>query len=151
LRRNNIEVDFHPQHDLPGVIGDANQLIQVFLNLITNAEQAIQEVRDAGRIQIRAGRNGKQLTITVQDDGVGSAPKRCAPFSILFTPPSAPAEAPASGLASACPSFAKHGGNIEAEILPAGGSAFTIYLPVVTVEGPETVSRSSGTGGYVLR
>src|SRR6266566_6083003 len=75
LRRNNIEVDFHLQPDLPGVIGDANQLIQVFLNLITNAEQAIREVRDAGRIQIRAGRYGKQLTITVQDDGVGIRPE----------------------------------------------------------------------------
>src|SRR5947208_2033519 len=53
LRRNNVEVDFHLQPDLPGVIGDANQLIQVFLNLITNAEKAIREVRDAGRIQIR--------------------------------------------------------------------------------------------------
>jgi len=55
LRRNNIEVDSHLPADLPGVVGDANQLIQVFLNLITNAEQAIQEVRDSGRIQIRAG------------------------------------------------------------------------------------------------
>src|SRR5438552_10101609 len=60
LRRNNVEVDFRLQPDLPGVIGDANQLIQVFLNLITNAEQAIREVRDTGRIQIRAGRNGNQ-------------------------------------------------------------------------------------------
>src|SRR5467141_4281523 len=65
LRRNNIKVDFHPQTDLPGVIGDANQLIQVFLNLVTNAEQAIREVRDTGRIQIRAGRSANQLTINV--------------------------------------------------------------------------------------
>jgi len=75
LRRNNIEVNLHLSANLPGVIGDANQLIQVFLNLVSNAEQAIREVRDSGRIQIRAGRNGNQVTITVQDDGVGIRPE----------------------------------------------------------------------------
>src|SRR5437867_11408916 len=75
LRRSNIAVDFRLQHDLPGVVGDANQLIQVFLNLITNAEQAIREVRDSGRIQIRSGQNGNQLAVTVQDDGVGIRPE----------------------------------------------------------------------------
>src|SRR5256884_4132493 len=45
-----------PDTSLPGVLGDANQLIQVFLNLVTNAEQAIREVRESGRVQIRPGR-----------------------------------------------------------------------------------------------
>src|SRR6516225_3903244 len=45
LRRNQVAVDFTPRTDLPSVVGDANQLIQVLLNLITNAEQAIREVR----------------------------------------------------------------------------------------------------------
>src|SRR5207249_129878 len=44
LRRSNIEVDFRLQHDLPGVVGDANQLIQVFLN------QLIGVPNDAGKI-----------------------------------------------------------------------------------------------------
>src|SRR5437660_12422532 len=60
LRRNNIEVDFRPDTTLPAVIADANQLIQVFLNLVTNAEQAIREVRDSGRLQIRPGLSGNR-------------------------------------------------------------------------------------------
>src|SRR6202040_1094355 len=60
LRRNQVEVHFQPQPGLPAVMGDGNQLIQVLLNLVTNAEQAIREVRDAGQIHIcmalRAGR-----------------------------------------------------------------------------------------------
>src|SRR5262245_45463848 len=58
LRRNQVAVDFNPRTDLPQVIGDANQLIQVLLNLITNAEQAIREVRESGRVQIRLGSAG---------------------------------------------------------------------------------------------
>src|SRR6202040_232332 len=75
LRRNNVEVDFRPQPDFPGVIADANQLIQVFLNLVTNAEQAIREVRESGRIQIRLARAGSRISLTFQDDGVGVRPE----------------------------------------------------------------------------
>ena len=98
------------------------------------------EVRDAGRIQIRAGRNGKQLTITVQDDGVGIRPEALPRIFDPFYTTKRPGGGTGLGLSICMSIIREHGGNIEAEILPAGGSAFTIYLPVVTVEGPETVS-----------
>src|SRR2546426_333413 len=132
LRRNNIEVDFRLPAELPGVVGDANQLIQIFLNLITNAEQAIREVRDSGRIQIRAGRIGNQLTITVQDDGVGIRPEALQRiFDPLYTT-KRPGGGTGLGLSICMSIIREHGGNIEAETLPAGGSAFTIYLPVAS-------------------
>src|SRR5438309_11342341 len=49
LRKNNITVDYLSDTALPSVIGDPNQLMQVFLNLILNAEQAIREVREKGQ------------------------------------------------------------------------------------------------------
>jgi PAS domain S-box-containing protein len=138
LRRNNVEVDFRLQPDLPGVIGDANQLIQVFLNLITNAEQAIREVRDSGRIQIRTGRNGNRLAITVQDDGVGIRPESLPRIFDPFYTTKRPGGGTGLGLSICMSIIREHGGNIEAETLPAGGSAFTIYLPIAPVESPET-------------
>src|SRR5438309_1279859 len=132
LRRNNIELDFHPQADLPGIIGDANQLIRVFLNLVTNAEQAIREVRDNGRIQIRAGRHGNQLTITVQDDGVGVRPEALPRIFDPFYTTKRPGGGTGLGLSICMSIIREHGGNIDAETLPAGGSAFTIYLPVAS-------------------
>src|SRR5467141_3594180 len=146
LRRNNIKVDFHPQTDLPGVIGDANQLIQVFLNLITNAEQAIREVRDSGRIRIRAGRNGKQLSITVQDDGVGIRPEALPRIFDPFYTTKRPGGGTGLGLSICMSIIREHGGNIEAEVLPAGGSAFTIYLPVAVGQHPDTLSAPSEAG-----
>src|SRR4029077_13073274 len=136
LRRNNIEVDFHPQPGLPGVVGDANQLIQVFLNLVTNAEQAIREVRESGRIQIRAGHIGKQLVITFQDDGVGIRPEALPRIFDPFYTTKRPGGGTGLGLSICMSIVREHGGVIEAESLPAGGSAFTVYLPAVTESLP---------------
>jgi PAS domain S-box-containing protein len=132
LRRNNIEVDFHPKPGLPGVIGDANQLIQVFLNLVTNAEQAVREVRESGRIQIRAGHIGKQLAITIQDDGVGIRPEALPRIFDPFYTTKRPGGGTGLGLSICMSIIREHGGNIEAESFPAGGSAFTIYLPTAS-------------------
>src|SRR5215831_881808 len=134
LRRNNIEVDFRPDTSLAGVTGDANQLIQVFLNLVSNAEQAIREVRESGHLQIRPGRVGDRLSIRFQDDGVGiraeSLPRVFDPFYTTKRPGGG------TGLGlSICMSIVReHGGIIEAEALPAGGSAFTVFLPPAPVE-----------------
>jgi PAS domain S-box-containing protein len=143
LRRNNVEVDFHLPADLPGVIGDANQLIQVLLNLITNAEQAIREVRDSGRIQIRAGRIGKQVTISVQDDGVGIRPEALPRIFDPFYTTKRPGGGTGLGLSICMSIIREHGGNIEAETLPAGGSAFTVYLPAASGQRPESPSAPS--------
>src|SRR2546422_9763149 len=146
LRRSNIEVDFRLPAELPGVVGDANQLIQIFLNLITNAEQAIREVRDSGRIQIRAGRIGNQLTITVQDDGVGIRPEALQRIFDPFYTTKRPGGGTGLGLSICMSIIREHGGNIEAETLPAGGSAFTIYLPVAPTQQPETLPGPSHAG-----
>src|SRR5467141_1979352 len=130
LRRNNIEVEFRPESGLPGVIGDANQLIQVFLNLVTNAEQAIREVRDSGRIQVRLASSANRVAITVQDDGVGVRPEALPRIFDPFYTTKRPGGGTGLGLSICMSIIREHGGNIEAEMLPAGGSAFTVYLPI---------------------
>ena len=135
LRRNQVEVDFTPRTDLPPIVGDANQLIQVFLNLISNAEQAIREVRDSGRIQIRLALASGNVVTTVQDDGVGISPEAMPKLFDPFYTTKRPGGGTGLGL-SICLSIAReHGGTIQAEALPGGGSAFSVYLPTAT-EGP---------------
>ena len=130
LRRNNVEVDFRAQRDLPQIIGDANQLIQVFLNLVTNAEQAIREVRDSGRIQIRMAPQGARIAVTFQDDGIGIRPESIPRLFDPFYTTKRPGGGTGLGLSICLSIVREQGGTIEAEALPAGGSAFTVYLPV---------------------
>jgi two-component system NtrC family sensor kinase len=147
LRRNNVEVDFQPQPDLPAVIGDANQLIQVFLNLISNAEYAIREVRETGRIQIRIGRIGAHISVTVQDDGVGVAQEALPKLFDPFYTTKRPGGGTGLGLSICMSIVREHGGSVDVETLPAGGSAFTVYLPAAPDEvsgAPLDSASSSG-------
>ena len=151
LRRNNVHVDFQPQSDLPMVIGDANQLIQVFLNLISNAEYAIREVRETGRVQIRIGRIGGHISVTVQDDGVGVSPEALPKIFDPFYTTKRPGGGTGLGLSICMSIVREHGGTIDVETLPAGGTAFTVYLPVAppgssdTPQGAGTLLVEAGT------
>jgi len=57
LRKSNITVDYLKE-TVPPVNGDSHQLMQVFLNLILNSEQAMREVRDRGTLRIRLEQDG---------------------------------------------------------------------------------------------
>ncbi len=59
LRKSNITVDFLPEPAVPAIVADPNQLMQVFLNLLLNAEQAIRENREKGTIRVRIGKNSE--------------------------------------------------------------------------------------------
>jgi two-component system NtrC family sensor kinase len=134
LRRNNVQVDFQPHTELSPVIGDANQLIQVFLNLISNAEHAIREVRESGRIQIRIGRIGGHISLTVQDDGAGISSEALPRLFDPFYTTKRPGGGTGLGLSICMSIVREHGGSIDVETLPAGGSAFTVYLPIAPSE-----------------
>jgi PAS domain S-box-containing protein len=145
LRRNNIEVDFQPYNALPTVTGDANQLIQVFLNLISNAEHAIREVRETGRVQIRVGRVGKHTTVTVQDDGVGILPEALPRLFDPFYTTKRPGGGTGLGLSICMSIVREHGGSINVETFPAGGSAFTVFLPIASdQQSPPAAPTDSG-------
>jgi PAS domain S-box-containing protein len=149
LRRNAIQVDFHPLPGLPPTIGDANQLIQVFLNLIGNAEQAIREVRPSGRIQIRLGKMGTRIFASVQDDGVGIKPEVLTKIFDPFFTTKRPGGGTGLGLSICMSIVREHGGDMEVESLPAGGAAFTVFLPIAVTEEVRRPVRdldSSGSG-----
>ena len=132
LRQNHIHVDLAARPDLPTVLGDSNQLTQVFLNLIVNAEQAIHEVRERGTLRIRLGVVGDRVLITFQDDGVGIRRELLPRIFDPFFTTKRPGRGTGLGLSICMAIVREHNGDISAQPLPDGGSVFTVSLPVCT-------------------
>jgi PAS domain S-box-containing protein len=132
LRKNNITVDFLREPGLPYAQGDPQQLMQVFLNLIVNAEQAIREGRAGGTLRIRLGKSASSVWASFQDDGTGIPPENLPLIFDPFYTTKRPGRGTGLGL-SICKSVMKeHNGNVEAANAPGGGAVFTVTLPTAT-------------------
>jgi PAS domain S-box-containing protein len=130
LRKNSITVDFLKEPGLPYAMGDPHQLMQVFLNLIVNAEQAIREARDKGTLRIRMGKGEGSVWVSFHDDGPGIAKENLVSIFDPFYTTKRPGRGTGLGL-SICKSVMKeHSGSVEAANAPDGGAVFTVTLPV---------------------
>ncbi len=130
LRKNGITVDFLKEAGVPYALGDPHQLMQVFLNLIVNAEQAIREARDKGTLRIRLGRGDNSVWVSFHDDGPGILKENLASIFDPFYTTKRPGRGTGLGL-SICKSVMKeHNGSVEAANSPEGGAVFTVTLPI---------------------
>ena len=132
LRRNNITIDFLKEAAVPYALGDPHQLMQVFLNLILNAEHAIREIRDKGTLRIRLGKGDSSVWVSFHDDGPGISKESMASIFDPFYTTRRPGRGTGLGL-SICKSVLKeHDGSIEVANSPDGGAVFTVTLPAST-------------------
>jgi len=132
LRQKNITVDFQPPASLPTIVGDPKLLTQVFLNLITNAEQAISSVRDHGALKISLECSEGNLTATFADDGPGISPENAGKLFDPFFTTKRPGGGSGLGLTISLAVAKEHGGRIEVQTSSSGGATFRVVLPVPT-------------------
>jgi PAS domain S-box-containing protein len=130
LRKNNITVDFLKETSVPAVSGDAHQLMQVFLNLMLNSEQAMREVRDRGTLRIRMEKQEKAVSVIFQDDGPGISPEILPNIFDPFYTTKRPGRGTGLGLSICKAILREHNGNVEAASGPGGGAVFTVTLPL---------------------
>jgi len=116
---------------LSPTLGDAQQLQQVFLNILNNAYDAIQESGNHGRIRIRTRRAEDDIEVAFMDNGTGVVdPERI--FDPFFTTKQA-GKGTGLGLSICYGIVRAHGGEIlcwnnEGE----SGSTFVVRLPAAT-------------------
>jgi PAS domain S-box-containing protein len=133
LRKNNVTVDFLKEAGVPYAMGDPHQLMQVFLNLILNAEHAIRDARDKGTLRIRLGKGDNSVWVSFHDDGPGIPKENLSSIFDPFYTTKRPGRGTGLGL-SICKSVMKeHNGSIEAANSPEGGAVFTVTLPISAV------------------
>lgn len=130
LRKSNITVDFQPQPSFPIVAGDSHQLMQVFLNLILNAEHAIREARDQGTLRIRLTEGPGVVAVSFADDGPGIAADILPSIFDPFYTTKRPGRGTGLGLSICKAILREHHGNVEVSSAPTGGAVFTVTLPI---------------------
>jgi signal transduction histidine kinase len=142
LRVNNVQLIAEPCDISHPVLVTAQQMQQVLLNLLNNAEQALSKIDRPGVIRVEAGRRGERVYISVSDNGPG-IPAHVMPFIFdpFFTTKNL-GEGTGLGLSIAHTLIENHGGTISARSEP-GHTMFTIELPLA--RSPQLVSESRET------
>ncbi|MDB4914614.1 MAG: sensor protein [Gemmatimonadetes bacterium] len=126
-----VRVETELADDLPSVMGDARQLQQVCLNLLTNAVQAMAP-RGGGVLRLRTYVCESAVCLEVSDSGAGmTAEVRAHIFEPFFTTKKE-GEGTGLGLSVSYGIVSAHGGTIDVTETSAAGTTFCVTLPSVT-------------------
>ena len=126
----NVRISCELGQNIPAISGNANQLQQVLMNLMINAQQAMGD--GGGKVDIVTFVNGESVMITVVDTGPGIDEDIAAKiFEPFFTTKPA-GEGTGLGLSVTYGIIQDHGGDISVERAESGGAKFVIRLPLET-------------------
>ena len=135
FKTKNIAIINEVPPDLPETMVDEQQLIQVFINILTNAEQACLEFQGRGQLLIKAEAAPDCIKISISDDGPGITPEN---LDVIFEPFYSTKEVgKGTGLGlSICYGIVRqHGGELWVESEPGNGATFHIRIPIVAQDG----------------
>ncbi|MBU1107937.1 MAG: GAF domain-containing protein [Candidatus Riflebacteria bacterium] len=110
--------------DCPKIIGDPDQLKQVFINIMTNAVQALQS---GGELRVNIDLREDFVIVAFEDTGSGIPASR---LPDIFNPfMTTKEDGTGLGLSMALRIVEEHGGRIEVQSVAGEGSTFSVYLP----------------------
>ncbi|MGH9642522.1 MAG: ATP-binding protein, partial [Terriglobales bacterium] len=127
LKINNVEVEREIPKDLPPVIADPHQLEQVFLNVINNALDAMEDGHARGSLKVRVSQKDSFVCVEFDDNGPGiKDPGKI--FDPFYTTKSL-GKGTGLGLSICYGIIKEHLGQIEARNRPEGGATIEVRLP----------------------
>ncbi len=123
-------LSFQCEENMPDVNGDRERIEQVVMNIVSNA---IKYTPDGGKIEIRAGRSGKNVYVRVSDNGIGipekDLPRLFERFYRVDKARSRESGGTGLGLSIAKEIINQHKGDIRIESVYGEGTDVTITLP----------------------
>jgi len=135
VARKGLALEVRVPPDLPGLLGDRDRLVQVFVNLLGNAVK----FTDAGGIVLEARQAEDQIRVTVRDTGTGIAEADLERIFEKFKQAGNTLTEKPKGTGLGLPICRQivehHGGRIWAESRPGEGSAFIFTLPLCPGQG----------------
>ena len=129
LSQHCVQVVSEHDEELPHIHGDSDLMMQVLLNLVLNAVQAMPE---SGTLRVAAVREGEQhIRLTVADTGCGIPPDVLPKIFEPFVTTKERGKGTGLGLTVVLGIVQEHGGSITVESTPGQGTTFTLLLPRV--------------------
>ena len=128
---HNIEIIKHLDPSLPMINGDPNQLKQVFMNMMVNGAEAMDD-KGGGTLTIttKPSDDDSSIVLSFQDSGSGIPPEIQSKIFDPFFTTKAVGKGTGLGLSTSYGIVQSHHGNIEVDSAPGKGTTFTIILPI---------------------
>ena len=145
---NNINVVRDYAIELPHTLLDEQQIIQIVLNILTNAEQAIRGQQATGQVTVRTSVVDERIRLSISDDGPGIANEDLDKVFDPFFTTKQIGEGTGLGLSMSYGIIHQHGGDIWVESLPGEGATFHIEIPIT---GPFAESDSPATEKAIVK
>lgn len=125
----NVQVDLTQENDCPPVQGDSSHLLRVFLELLSNAVDALQGV-NGGLLEIKIRHVDSRVVVEFLDSGPGF--KNAGRVFEPFYTTKGVGKGTGLGLSTCYGILQQHDGEISCANRPSGGAAITIRLPLAT-------------------
>ena len=127
-KKISLSVESNDNGPLPRVLGNSNQLLQAFVQIVENAVDALQEI-GGGRVQVSLWREGDEVIVQFADSGPGLRdPERV--FDPFYTTKPV-GKGTGLGLSATYGVIQDHKGQITCNNRPEGGAVFEIRLPAL--------------------
>ena len=135
LENRNIVLTVESMDAVPRILGNSNQLLQAFVQIVENAVDALQEI-GGGRLQISSWRESEEVVVQFADSGPGlQNPERV--FDPFYTTKPV-GKGTGLGLSATYGVILDHKGQITCFNRPEGGASFEIRLPAFKPSGAVT-------------
>jgi C4-dicarboxylate-specific signal transduction histidine kinase len=139
MKLSGVEVRYQLSENLPDVRGDRTRLAQIFLNVLSNARQAM-EGSAIRRLSIRSfadPADKRFVVVEISDTGKGFSAEEARKLFVPFFTTKKSGHGTGLGLSISKAIIKDHGGDIEARGTSGQGATFTIRLPVIEQEDEE--------------
>lgn len=113
---------------IPKISGEPAELGQVFVNILSNAIDAL--AGKPGRIEIITSQDGLNAVVRIRDSGPGITPKNLSKIFDPFFTTKAQGEGTGLGLSISRETIHAHGGSVDVRSGPDKGTEFIVKLPV---------------------
>jgi PAS domain S-box-containing protein len=144
LVKSNITLTTNLASGLPLLMADFNQLQQVFLSIMTNAQQALSEMKGKRKITLATSAEKGFIRIAIADNGPGIAAENMTRIFDPFFTTKEVGSGSGLGLSVSHGIVSEHDGKIYVESTPGKGASFIVELPAPESAAAESRGKKSG-------